>query len=89
MNGYTSSYAQNHFGVVMEECLEAPVHITMDGRPYAVILSLTEYKRLKWIEENFFGQLASIAESCGFMDEEEMNRWVTEKLDVSFKLENQ
>ena len=76
---YTSTYVQDHFKNASKACQTEPVHITKNDSPCAVLLSPTEYKRLTDIENKYWGELAELAESCGFMDDHEVNLWVNTK----------
>lgn len=81
--------AQNNFGELQSQCQLEPISIINNGRPYAVLLSMSDYKRLKEIEAKFYGKLAFVSESCGFMDDEEMNKWIEDKIIASSKTQNQ
>jgi len=43
----TSAEAQKNFGRYREQALEEPVVVTQYGKPSVVIISATEYERLK------------------------------------------
>lgn len=47
MNTYTATNAQKVFGEVIMESQKAPVSVTRNGKPVAVILSETDYQALK------------------------------------------
>ena len=83
-----STKVQNNFGGTIEQSQTEIIAITMNGRPYAVLMSSSEYKRLTEIEQRFWMELANVAKSCGFMNDEEMNTWVEGKICDSLKPKN-
>ena len=46
----TSAEAQKNFGRYREQALEEPVVVTQYGKPSVVIISATEYERLKELD---------------------------------------
>jgi prevent-host-death family protein len=50
MSTVTSAEAQKNFGRYREQALEEPVVVTQYGKPSVVILSATEYERLRELD---------------------------------------
>ena len=46
MKTFISSYAQNHFGVLIDEARIAPVAVTKYDKPFVVVMAVEEYERL-------------------------------------------
>jgi prevent-host-death family protein len=47
MKSMSAKDAKNNFGVLMDDVQHEPVSIKKHGRPFAVVLSVREYKELK------------------------------------------
>ena len=47
MKTFISSYAQNHFGVLIDAARIAPVAVTKYDKPFVVVMAVEEYERLK------------------------------------------
>ena len=52
MKTFISSYAQNHFGVLIDAARIAPVAVTKYDKPFVVVMAVEEYERLKLLERN-------------------------------------
>ncbi len=52
MKPFISSYAQNHFGVLIDAARIAPVAVTKYDKPFVVVMAVEEYERLKLLERN-------------------------------------
>ena len=76
---HTATAAQNNFGEIAGNSLKEPVSVTKNGQPYVVIMSNAEYTRLTGIEERYWGELAVMAGSSGFVDEAQTDRWFRSK----------
>ena len=50
MKTFISSYAQNHFGVLIDAARIAPVAVTKYDKPFVVVMAVEEYERLKALE---------------------------------------
>jgi prevent-host-death family protein len=83
MKKVPATRVQNNFGETLESCMTEAVSITKNGREVAVLISKPEYDRLYAFGKRFHGELALIAESCGFMDNEEMHKWIEEKVNAT------
>ena len=46
MKTFISSYAQNHFGVLIDEARIAPVAVTKYDKPFVVVMAVEEYERV-------------------------------------------
>ena len=46
MKTFISSYAQNHFGVLIDAARIAPVAVTKYDKPFVVVMAVEEYERL-------------------------------------------
>lgn len=55
MNRYSIGDAKNDFSGLVHQAEEAPVEITRNGEPVAVLLSIAEYRRLNG--QGNFGEL--------------------------------
>ena len=50
MKTFISSYAQNHFGVLIDAARIAPVAVTKYDKPFVVVMAVEEYERMKRLE---------------------------------------
>lgn len=81
MKTATATTLKNNLGEVMQAVAREPVHITKQGRDYAVMLSITEYERLTALEDDWWAQRARQAEAeGGYLGEEESMAFLTERL---------
>ena len=55
MTGYSIGAARNDFSALVHEAERAPVEITRNGEPVAVLVSIAEFRRLKG--QGTFGEL--------------------------------
>ena len=46
MKTFISSYAQNHFGVLIDAARIAPVAVTKYDKPFVVVMAVEEYERV-------------------------------------------
>lgn len=51
MKTFISSYAQNHFGELIDTARLAPVSVTKDDKPFVVVMSAEEYGRLNGLDK--------------------------------------
>ena len=51
MKTFISSYAQNHFGVLIDEARIAPVAVTKYDKPFVVVMAVEEYERVMSLVE--------------------------------------
>ena len=51
MKTFISSYAQNHFGVLIDATRIAPVAVTKYDKPFVVVMAVEEYKRVMVLAE--------------------------------------
>ena len=47
MKTFISSYAQNHFGVLIDAARIAPVAVTKYDKPFVVVMAVEEYERMQ------------------------------------------
>jgi len=47
MKTFISSYAQNHFGVLIDAARIAPVAVTKYGKPFVVVMAVEEYEQMQ------------------------------------------
>lgn len=47
MKTYTATEAKREFGEVLLHAQQAPVHVTRNGKPVAVLMSQSEYEAMK------------------------------------------
>ena len=59
MKSATATELKKQTGAIMDMAAREPVAITKQGRNYAVILSWEDFERLKTLEDNYWGDLAS------------------------------
>ena len=50
MKTFISSYAQNHFGVLIDAARIAPVAVTKYDKPFVVVMAVEEFERMKSLE---------------------------------------
>ena len=51
MKTFISSYAQNHFGVLIDAARIAPVAVTKYDKPFVVVMAVEEYERAMALAE--------------------------------------
>ena len=51
MKTFISSYAQNHFGVLIDAARIAPVAVTKYDKPFVVVMAVEEYERVVALAE--------------------------------------
>lgn len=51
MKTFISSYAQNHFGVLIDVARIAPVAVTKYDKPFVVVMAVEEYERVMALAE--------------------------------------
>ena len=78
----TATEVKNKFGQILEAAMGEPVAIEKNGRPVAVMMSITEYRRLVEIEDRHWGEMALKAVKEGFLTEKETAKWLERKLDA-------
>jgi prevent-host-death family protein len=66
---------RRNLGTCVENALREPVMVERTGRPSIVMLSASEYERLKVIEEVFWGDMANKAVAEGFLNPVESQQW--------------
>ena len=72
----TATEIKNAFGRFLEVVQLEPVFIKRSGRASAVMLSNTEYERLRAIEDRYWGEKAQQALDEGFLEEAEAKDWL-------------
>ena len=81
MNEISSFDAKQRFGLVLDEAQRAPLMIRKHNRPVAVVLSISEYERLKGLN---FSQFTAFCDRIGQRAEEDgvteldVEKWVNE-----------
>jgi antitoxin Phd len=73
---------KNKFGQMLETAMSEPIAIEKKGRPVAVMMSITEFKRLVEIEDRYWGEKARKAIEEGFVAEKDTRKWLKKKLDA-------
>ena len=74
MVAVTSTELQNKTGAVIDQALINPVQITRNNRPAVVLMSTEEYKRLKSLEDAYWGEMANIAINMESVSKEEIDK---------------
>ncbi|MEN8219697.1 MAG: type II toxin-antitoxin system Phd/YefM family antitoxin [Pseudomonadota bacterium] len=64
---------ENRFGQYLEAAVREPVIIEKTGYPMAVMMSYTNYERLREIEDAFWAKKALEAEKSGYLGEKSMS----------------
>jgi len=64
---------ENRFGQYLEAAVREPVIIEKTGCPMAVMMSYTDYERLREIEDAFWAKRATEAEKSGYLGEKSMS----------------
>lgn len=77
MKKYLSAYANDHFAKICQECQSEPVLIERYNKPHVVMVSYKDFKRLSKSSQNEWALLATTALMEGFMDDEEVDEWLT------------
>lgn len=72
MKTYSSTVAQNKFGMIIEESGTEPITITSYGKAVAVVVSIARYQQLE--DEYWSGKIEEAIKE-GFLDQEEMKIW--------------
>lgn len=63
MKTFISSYAQNHFGVLIDAARIAPVAVTKYDKPFVVVMAVEEYERLRAVDGGAGGRPTASARS--------------------------
>lgn len=66
---------KNSLGRFFEAAQSEPVLVERSGRASVVILSFSEYERLKAFEDKYWGDLANEAVKEGFATGKESQKW--------------
>ena len=59
MKTLISSYAHNHFGVLIDAARTGPAAVTENGKPF-VMVAVEEYERLKALEKKHEGAFGTL-----------------------------
>lgn len=80
MQVVSSTEAKRLFGTLAETTARtnAPIMVERAGRPSIVMISVSEYERLKALEEKLWGDMANKAVEEGFLTDEESQKWFSE-----------
>lgn len=82
MKKISSTNAQNRFGSVLDDSKTEPVLITSYREPVAVLISWKEYRRLRSLDDDYWVGLAMKASGESYVDEDELEEWLMETLEV-------
>jgi antitoxin Phd len=66
MEKVTATEAKNRLGTYLDHAALEPIIVEKSGRPFVVMLSFSEYERLKALEDAYWGQKAKEAEKSGW-----------------------
>ncbi len=75
----TSTDIKNHFGEYLETSITEPIVIQKTGRPLAVMISISDYKRLTALEDKYWAEQAEQAEKKGYIDHKESLQFLKSK----------
>lgn len=70
-----ATQVKNYLGRFFEAAQTEPVLVERSGRASVVMLSFTEYERLKAFEDKYWGDLANKAIGEGFLTGQESRKW--------------
>ena len=68
MKTFISSYAQNHFGVLIDAARIAPVAVTKYDKPFVVVMAVEEYERLRAVDGGLLAQRPPV-DTAGLLNE--------------------
>jgi prevent-host-death family protein len=57
MKTVTATEIKNRFGSYLELAREEPIAVQRPGRPAVVVLSVKEYERLTWLEDQYWDEI--------------------------------
>jgi prevent-host-death family protein len=80
MRSVAATEVKQRLGQYLETALVEPVMIEKSGRPAVVMLSITEYERLRALEDAWWGERARQALEGGFTGADETLRRLQERL---------
>ena len=77
MQVVSSTDAKRLFGTLAETTARtnAPIMVERAGRPSIVMISVSEYERLKTLEDQLWAEMANKAVKEGFLGKEESQKW--------------
>lgn len=65
MTAVSATELKNHLSEAMDTAQREPVVVSKSGRPYAVLVSHSEYERLQAIEDRYWAERARAAIGSG------------------------
>jgi len=65
MTAVSATELKNHLSEAMDTAQREPVVVSKSGRPYAVLVSHSEYERLQAIEDRYWAERARTAIESG------------------------
>ena len=82
MKTVAATEMKQRLGQYLAAALVEPVVVEKSGQPVAVMLSVSEYERLRALEDAHWGERARLAEQSGFAGYEETIRQIQERLNA-------
>jgi len=79
MKTATSTDVKNHFGEYLEISITEPIVIQKTGRSVAVIMSISDYERLKALEDKYWANQADQAEKKGYLGRKDSLQFLKSK----------
>ena len=72
MEKVTAAEVKNRLSTYLVHAVIEPIIVEKSGRPFVVMLSFSEYERLKALEDAHWGQKAKEAEKSGWTSDKEV-----------------
>lgn len=86
MKKYLSAYVNDHFAKTCLECQDEPILIEKYKKPHVVMISSNYFNKLcSKSTEDDWARLATTAFVEGFMDDEEVDNWLTSVREEEYK----
>ena len=76
MNSLNATYVKQHFGSCIADLADGPIVIERSGRPVAVMVSYSEYRRMEEIENALLMEQVRRAKAEGFIGPEASAVWL-------------
>ena len=72
MEKVTATEVKNRLGTYLDHAALEPIIVEKSGRPFVVMISFEEYKRLTALEDAHWGKKAKAAEKSGWASDKEV-----------------
>jgi prevent-host-death family protein len=78
----SSTEVKNRFGEFMDKAQKEPITVEKTGKPYAVLMSIEDFRRLQAIEDAYWGRLGDEGIASGFLGPEATMASIRRRLDA-------